>query len=316
VLAAEYDRGVEFAVPLFPYDRWGSVDAIAEAAEFADAAGIHALQFPDHVFMPLVEGKPDVSVVWHDNFVLGAYVAARTKRLRLIFNVLVIPYRPAILLAKAISTLDTVSHGRLTLGVGAGWLKGEFKLLGVPFEQRGALTDEYLRAMKALWTEEKPEFSGATVRFSRIGFEPRCVQKPHVPLWIGGTGPAPWRRALELGDGWSPMVGTLDELAPLVARMKQQLAARGRDTARFAFNASVSFGETDALRETARRHASHTGERTESNAPSTPDALVELVGRYREAGFTNLSLSFAWETPADYLRKLEWLGAKVLPQLR
>jgi probable F420-dependent oxidoreductase len=307
---------VEFAVPLFPYDRWGGVDAIVEAAELADSVGVHALQFPDHVFMPLVPGKPDVSVVWHDNFVLGAYVAARTRRLRLIFNVLVIPYRPAILLAKAISTLDTVSRGRLTLGVGAGWLKGEFKLLGVPFDKRGALTDEYLRAMKALWTEEKPEFSGPTVSFSRIGFEPRCVQQPHVPLWIGGTGAAPWRRALELGDGWSPMVGTLLELAPQVARMKQELVARGRGAARFAFNSSLSFGETDALRETARRHASHTGDRTESNAPSTPDALVELVGRYAEAGFTHLSLSFAWERPADYLRKLEWLGAKVLPQLR
>ena len=307
---------MEFSVPLFPYDRWGSVDAIAEAAELADELGIHALQFPDHVFMPQVEGRPDVSVVWHDNFVLGAYLAARTARLRLIFNVLVIPYRPPILLAKAVSTLDTVSKGRLTLGVGAGWLKGEFKLLGVPFDRRGALTDEYLRAMKALWTQEQPSFEGSAVRFSRIAFEPRCVQRPHVPLWIGGTGPAPLRRALELGDGWSPMVGGLAELAPQVARMKRELAQRGRDPAAFRFNSSISFGEPDAVREAARRHASHSEQRTESHAPSSPEAVAELIGRYREAGFTNLTLSFGWEKPADYLRKLEWIATKVLPQLR
>lgn len=307
---------MQFSVPLFPYDRWGSVDAIAEAAELADELGIHALQFPDHVFMPVVEGRPDVSVVWYDNFVLGAYLAARTTRLRFIFNVLVVPYRPPILLAKAISTLDTVSKGRLTLGVGAGWLKGEFRVLGVPFEKRGALTDEYLRAMKVLWTEERPSFEGPTVEFSRIAFAPRCVQQPHVPIWVGGSGPAPLRRALELGDGWSPMVGELDELAREVAQLKQQLAERGRDPATFRFNSSISFGEPDALRETARRHASHGGERTERNAPSSPEAVAELIGRYREAGFTNLTLSFGWEKPADYLRKLEWLAAKVLPLLR
>ncbi len=307
---------MQFSVPLFPYDRWGSVEAIAEVAELADELGIGALQFPDHVIMPVFEGRPDVSVVWHDNFVLGAYLAARTRRLRFIFNVLVVPYRPPVLLAKLISTLDTVSQGRLTLGIGAGWLRGEFRVLGVPFAERGALTDEYLRAMKVLWTEERPSFEGRTIRFSGIAFEPRCVQQPHVPLWIGGSGPAPLRRALELGDGWSPMVGELAELAPEVARMKERLAARGRDPARFAFNSSISFGAPDALRETARRHASHAGERTESNAPSSPEAIVELIGRYREAGFTNLTLSFGWEKPADYLRQLEWLAANVLPKLR
>ena len=146
-------------------------------------------------------GVPPVSTVWYDGFVLGAHLAAMTRRIRMVFNVLVVPYRPAIVLAKLVSTLDVVSGGRLTLGVGAGWIKGEFKALNIPYAERGAITSETLRAMKVLWTEEHPSFEGRYTSFSNIAFEPKCLQQPHVKIWIGGSGAAPLQRAVELGDG-------------------------------------------------------------------------------------------------------------------
>jgi probable F420-dependent oxidoreductase len=255
---------------------------------------------------------PPVSAVWYDNFVLGAYLATLTKRIRLLFSVMVVPYRPPVQMAKLISTLDVVSNGRLTVGVGAGWLKGEFRVLGVPYEERGALTDEYLRAMKALWTMDNPEFQGKHVAFTRLAFEPKCVQKPHAPVWIGGSGPRPRRRVVELGDGWMPMVGDLPELAKEIALVKEQARRAGRDGEKLSFNASVAFGERDETSETARAHASR-GAAEKRALASSPGEVTELVGRYREAGFTNLSLSFNWRTPDEYIRQIEWFAGKVMP---
>ncbi len=103
--------------------------------------------------------------------------------------------------AKMLSTLDALSYGRLIVGVGAGWLSQEFEALGVPFDKRGALTDEYLEAMKALWTSDGPtSFHGPTTHFENVLCEPKPVQRPHPPLWIGGGSGAALRRAAKLGS--------------------------------------------------------------------------------------------------------------------
>jgi len=260
--------------------------------------------------------RDEASVVWYDDFVLASHLATRTRRLRFIFNVLVVPYRPPVLLAKLVSTLDVVSGGRLTLGVGAGWLKGEFRILGVPYSQRGALTDEYLRAMKTLWTQERPEFSGPTVSFSRLAFEPKCVQRPHVPIWIGGSGPAPLRRVVELGDGWSPMVGELPELARDIRWIREAVRERGRDADALAFHGDIGIGEPDDFTVKAREHVRQGASAAVRRGPASADEVVERAGRYREAGFTHLSFFFAWDQPSDYLARLEWIAANVMPQLR
>lgn len=307
---------LQLTTSLFPYDRWGGIEPIGRAAELADELGFGALQLPDHVIMPVKTDRDEASVVWYDDFVLASHLATRTHRLRFIFNVLVVPYRPPVLLAKLVSTLDVVSGGRLTLGVGAGWLKGEFRVLGVPYAERGALTDEYLRAMKALWTQERPEFSGRTVSFSRLAFEPKCVQKPHVPLWIGGSGPAPLRRVVELGDGWSPMAGELPELARDIQWLRDAVRERGRDPDALDFHGDLAVGEPDSFTVKARGHVKDASSAATRRGPDSADEVVERAGRHQEAGFTHLSLFFAWETPADYLSRLEWIAAKVMPQLR
>src|SRR6202030_3232202 len=138
----------------------------------------------------------------HEQLTAVTYVAAKTSKLRLVTSVMVVPHRPAVLTAKILATIDVLSEGRLTLGVGAGWCREEFEAIGTdPFAERGAVTDEYLLACRELWTNENPSFSGKYVDFSNIFFQPRPVQK-RVPIWVGGeSGPA-LRRTAWLGDAW------------------------------------------------------------------------------------------------------------------
>ena len=144
----------------------------------------------------------------HEQLIAAAFVAGKTSRLRLVTSVTVVPHRPAVLQAKMLATIDVLSNGRLTFGIGAGWMREEFAALGVPpFPERGAVTDEYLMACRELWTKDNPRFDGKYVKFTNVLFEPKPVQKPHPPIWVGGeSGPA-LRRTARLGDGWYP-IGT------------------------------------------------------------------------------------------------------------
>jgi len=133
----------------------------------------------------------------HEQLTTAAYIAAKTSRIRLVLAVMVVPHRPAVLAAKMLATIDVLSGGRLVVGIGAGWLQREFDaVVTTPFAARGAVTDEYLKAFRVLWTEEAPRADGRWVKFDGIVFAPKPVQQPHPPIWFGGeSGPA-LRRAL------------------------------------------------------------------------------------------------------------------------
>jgi probable F420-dependent oxidoreductase len=142
----------------------------------------------------------------HEQLIEAAWLAAKTKTLGLVLSVMVVPHRPAVLAAKQLATIDILSGGRLAVGIGAGWMREEFEALQTePFDERGAVTDEYLLAFKELWTSDDPRFEGKYVRFSNIDFTPKPVQRPHPPIWVGGeSGPA-LRRTAKLGDVWYPI---------------------------------------------------------------------------------------------------------------
>jgi alkanesulfonate monooxygenase SsuD/methylene tetrahydromethanopterin reductase-like flavin-dependent oxidoreductase (luciferase family) len=110
-----------------------------------------------------------------------------------------------------------------------GWTEDEFKALGVPFRERGALSDEYIAAFKTLWTQDQPEFRGQYVRFENIAFEPKPVQKPHIPIWIGGNSKRAIRRAVALGDCWHPTRPLVEDVKAGVAYLRDVCAQRGRD---------------------------------------------------------------------------------------
>jgi probable F420-dependent oxidoreductase len=262
--------------------------------------------------MPVGEDASSAPTMWYDDPVLTAYLAARTERIRFFYNALVFPYRPAVLLAKQLATVDVISGGRLVVGVASGWLRGEFRTLGVPFKERGAMTDEYLRAMKLLWTEERPVFEGRYVSFHDIAFEPKCAQQPHVPLWIAGQGPVPLRRAIEFGDGWTPMVGSHEDLKRWGDQIRAGVAERGRDPEALTFSFGVSFGDPDPEREQASAHASH-GRAKRAKSLRDPSEIIDRIHAYQEIGFSHIGLSFGWQTQADYLRELDFFASKVMP---
>jgi probable F420-dependent oxidoreductase len=192
-------------------------EIVTRIAQEGEAMGYDYLTLTDHILLPnlKVPGYPysesgefftEGPQNRHDQLTAAAYVAAKTRHIRLVLAVMVVPYRPAALAAKMLATIDVLSGGRLTIGIGAGWLESEFDAVAVtPFAARGAVTDEYIRAFRSLWTEEAPHFAGNWVTFDDVLVEPKPVQKPHPPIWVGGeSGPA-LRRAARLGDAWYPI---------------------------------------------------------------------------------------------------------------
>ena len=137
---------------------------------------------------------------------LMAFVAGRTSRLRLITSVMIVPHRNPVLAAKTLATIAVLSKGRVTVGIGVGWMREEIEALGCSeFERRGALTDEYLQIFKTLWTEEPARFEGAFYRFDALHALPKPVQNPHPPIWVGGHSRPALRRVARLADGWHPV---------------------------------------------------------------------------------------------------------------
>jgi probable F420-dependent oxidoreductase len=225
-----------------PHAREHVVERMQTVARQAEALGYHSLWAADHIVMPThltskypyhPEGKFPIDPA--ENFlepltVLG-YVAACTTTIRLGTGVLIIPYRNPVVTAKTLATLDVLSRGRIILGAGVGWMTEEFAFLNSPYHERGARTDEYLRAMKALWTEEEPAFQGRFLQFSDLRCEPKPVQKPHPPIWVGGHSKAALRRTATLADGWYGHVfwRNPEALPQEIQTIKQLAEQAGRD---------------------------------------------------------------------------------------
>src|SRR5438105_12626474 len=191
---------------------------LARIASGGEALGYDYCTISDHVMIPRdMEAKYPYSDTGefpgraggdrHEQLTAVTFVAAKTSKLRLVTSVTGVPNRPTVLTDKTIATIDVLSEGRFTWGIGVGWCKEEFEVIGTePFEERGAVTDETIAVCRELWSNENPSFSGKYANFSNVFFQPRPVQQP-VPIWVGGeSGPA-MRRTAKLGDAWYP-IGT------------------------------------------------------------------------------------------------------------
>ncbi len=165
------------------------------------------------------------------------FIAAVTERIRLLTSVMVLPYRPPVQTAKILASLDVLSKGRLTIGVGTGWNAEEMiALASPPFDQRGKASDEYLAAFRTLWTSDTPTYTGEFVSFDNVIFEPKPFQKPHPPIWIGGEGRVARRRVGKFGDGWYPVgrnprisLETPELFSEALAEVHRYTEASGRD---------------------------------------------------------------------------------------
>jgi len=187
------------------YGTCGDPASAVRVAEAAETAGFESIWTGEHVvlpdpMLPSFQLAPDTPML--DTTVALTWIAAHTKRIRIASGIIVLPLRNPVLLAKELASIDVISGGRLIIGVGAGWLEPEFHALGIPMEKRGERMDDALRAMRALWTLDRPEHHGPSASFSGIASYPRPIQRPMPPIVIGGAGPAALRRAVTMGNGW------------------------------------------------------------------------------------------------------------------
>jgi len=296
----------------------GSMAKIALAGE---ALGYDYATFSDHIVIPADiqarypytdsgEFPAGSRAPRHDQLTTMAFIAGKTTRLGLVSSVMVVPHRPAVLAAKMLATIDILSGGRLTVGVGAGWLKEEFDALGVPpFAERGLVTDEYIAAFRTLWTEEVPAFSGRYVQFSNIDFAPKPIHMP--PIWIGGeSGPA-LRRAARLGDGWYPIginpqhpLNSLKLYRAAVARLRKLTEEAGRDPASVALAYRVNrFGpELEALADDGERRL----------FSGTADQIVADLNDLQELGVSHVDFGFAGDTTEELIATMQACAASII----
>ncbi len=214
-----------------------------------------------------------------DPIVTLAYVASQTTRIRLGISVLVMPNYAPVVLAKQLATLDRLSGGRLDVGLGLGWSRDEYEAVGVPYSQRGKRGDEFIRCLKAIWTDDVVEFRGEFYTVPKSLVQPKPVQTPHPPITVGGYGSAAVRRAVELADGFSGGNVPLAQVAPLVGELKEAAAAAGRDAEALQIICRGTYRIHDAPQGADRRALF-----------GTVDEIREDVGRYAAAGLTELFL--------------------------
>src|SRR5262249_39419854 len=203
-----------------------SPEAIVAAAKKAEEVGFDAIFVNHHILV----GDDARSTPWtnvYDPFAAMPSIDAHPSRIGVGVSVLIMPYRNPIATAKALATLDRMSGGRVTVGVGVGWNEAEFAALGVPFRERGARTDEYLRLWRACWAPGKVSFAGKFTAFGNMHVNPKPVQQPHPPIWIGGASAAPRRRAVGFGAVWQPTPLPVAQLVERQAALRKACEAIG-----------------------------------------------------------------------------------------
>jgi probable F420-dependent oxidoreductase len=266
---------MKFGLNLINFGPGASAESIGGAAHWAEQVGFDLVMVSDHVAI-----TPDVAKAYpapfYEPFTALAWLAGQTSRVQLGTTVVILPYRHPLLLARMVNNLDQLSNGRLILGVGVGWAHSEFAALGVPFAQRGRLSDEYLSALQTCWSNEVASANGRSVRFADVQTAPPPKQRPHPPIWVGGRSPAAIRRTARFGDGWHPLDAPLDWLAhdglPSLRRVSEEYR---RATPEFAPRIRVRL--TDSPVDDAARGP---GQGTLDQIRRDMDALARLEPTY------------------------------------
>lgn len=221
--------------------------AVSRLAAGIEAVGFDQIDMFDHVVMGhRVEGRSSgpypSNMPILEAFMTLAYLAASTSTIGLGTEVLVLPQRQPALVAKQVSTLDTLSGGRVRLGIGVGWQEPEYDSLGMPYRRRGRMMDEAIQQMRAWWSDASVDFSGEFNRAEAMAMEPKPPQGAAIPIWVGGGSPAALRRAGELADGWlgSAAMGDAGVVAGMIESVKAHAEAAGRDPSSLGFQAQLS----------------------------------------------------------------------------
>ncbi len=294
---------MRFSLGLTPYGRFPDLKSLQQTVRLAESLGFEGVTISDHALMSTAHSK-DLGAVWYDPLVLGTAIALCTTKLRIVFNTLVLPYHHPIRLAKAISSLDLFSGGRVTVGVGVGWMREEFDALGVPYRERGSLTEKSIRVMRALWTG-KP-FGPAS---KGMVFEPRPVQVPHPPIWIGGGVRRTLERAAEFGDGWHPLGKDLATLEKDAGDLRLLLKRKGRSQDSFTLSYTL-YDAGDAAR--IGNHTRAIGGQEATVLEADPEAAIGLLNRLTEIGFSHIVIRLRSDSQTELNEAMIRFAARIM----
>jgi probable F420-dependent oxidoreductase len=317
---------VEFGFTVRTSRPGANPDEIVRQVKHGEELGFSLVGIPDHVVIPTRIDSPypysaDGSFAGAageclEQLSVASFLAAHTSKIRILTSVMVVPHRPAVLAAKTLATIDVLSKGRLTVGLGAGWMKEEFEALGAPpFEHRGSVVAEFVAAFRELWTADNPSVSGKYVNVADVKFLPKPVQKPHPPIWMGGESPAALRRAGRLADAWYPIgnnpsypMDTIERLRAGIAAIRHHAKEAGRrpDSVSFAYNTGWYDDE--------RPQASHDGSRRIFTG--TPEQVAGDIEAFRSLGVRHLVIGFAGPSVGESMVRMDRFAAKVRPLVR
>jgi probable F420-dependent oxidoreductase len=274
-------------------------------ARRAEELGYDMIGIPEHLAMP-PDQLEHSGRFWFHSTVAQASIAGATSRILLNSCVTILPLQHPVALAKALATADWFSNGRMIVTFGLGSMRQEYDYLGVPFHERGAIANEYLEAIIALWTQDAPSFEGKYVRFKDIGFDPKPVQKPHVPIWMGGDSDAALRRAAKYGQGW--IISYRTDPANIPARldyMKSQQTWSDRP-----FDVMFGLGTTRLTTDHAPR------DDPKVRAGMSAQQIIDQLSWYKELGVTYSSVPIPpMANSGAYLDYAQWVIEEIKPRL-
>jgi probable F420-dependent oxidoreductase len=310
---------MRYGLNLRSIGRRATVEEYVHQAELAERLKFDSLWHFDHVVIPKVFDKSRYQQLYGGEFPLTAedpffepittlaFLAGKVHTPRLGLAVLVVPYRNPVLTAKMLSNLDVLSGGRLIVGVGVGWTKEEFEILHCPpYEERGSVTNEYLDICIELWTKEEPIYHGKHYQVLNVGLEPKPVQKPYPPLWIGGNTFPALRRVARYGQGWLPLALTPQQIAEKLPVLRRVCAEIGRnpDEIEVSAPARVRFLEGSDARESERQPFS-----------GTPQQIVDDIHHCQESGIAELRLSTVGADLTEVMQTWERFANEVRPKV-
>ena len=301
---------------------------IKELAQTAEQLGYRYIAIPDHIVVPRqIDPNYPYSetgeFVWTsdgvtdcmEQFTLLAWVAAVTNTIRVLTSVTVIPHRNPLFMAKSLATTDILSEGRVTVGCGAGWMPEEFEALNLPaFERRGGVTNEYIQAMKIAWEAADPSYDGEFIRFSNIDTDPRPVQKPHPPIWIGGESMPAIRRAVALGDGWYPFgsnprfrMDRLDTYKQRLDKLRQISETSGRDPSTISLAYNCAFHSAQEKEHLDGGRQTFTG---------TPEQRAEDIRSFENVGLETMMVNVSASDKNAMIARMTEFSENVMPLVK
>jgi probable F420-dependent oxidoreductase len=289
-------------------------DNVLEFARRIEALGYESLWASDHIVIPhRIDSRypysetgqfplpPDANFL--EPLTTLALVAGVTERAKLGTTILVLPHRHPVLAAKCLATLDHLSGGRVILGAGVGWMREEIELLGVPYERRGAWSDEAIRIMRACWREERPRHRGAFFSFEEIGMFPK-PPRGDIPIWIGGHTPRALKRVVALGNGWHAAFATIEALEHGIALLRTECARQGRPFEDLSITVRAGLAIRSPSPGPDRRPLQ-----------GSPEQITEDVQRYRALGVSTVLLETRQRDLQDMLGIYETFARQVRPRV-